>query len=49
MSAGWFHGCWLELYLWIGWAVSDAPRPLGFVFIALFLAALFLQRTVPAT
>ena len=30
-------------------AVADAPRQLGFVFIALFLAALLLQRVVPAT
>jgi len=30
-------------------AVADAPRQLDFVFIALFLAALLLQRIVPAT
>ena len=30
-------------------AVADAPRQLDFVFIALFLAALLLQRVVPAT
>jgi len=36
--------------VFVDWlAVSDALRPLGFVFIALFLAALFLQRAVPAT
>jgi len=30
-------------------AVADAPRHLGFVFIALFLSALLLQRVAPAT
>jgi UbiA prenyltransferase family protein len=30
-------------------AVADAPRELGFVFIALFLCALLFQRFVPAT
>ena len=30
-------------------AVADAPRQLAFVFIALFLTALLLQRSVPAT
>lgn len=30
-------------------AVADAPRDLGFVFIALFLSALLFQRFVPAT
>ena len=36
--------------VFVDWlAVADAPRPLSAVFIALFLAALILQRIVPAT
>jgi len=36
--------------VFVDWvAVADAPRELGFVFIALFLSALLFQRFVPAT
>jgi len=36
--------------VFVAWlAVADAPRHLGFVFIALFLRALLFQRFVPAT
>ncbi len=36
--------------VFVDWlAVADTPRPLGFVFIALFLTALLFQRVVPAT
>ena len=30
-------------------AIADAPREFGFIFIGLLFAALFLQRTIPAT